>query len=392
MKVPAVSGDNSLNDMTVYRKKKKRFKIIRNLIILAVIAAIAAVVFIFRDDIAQSLRGIATRFGSGAAQGQGFPMKLPGSSQYKLLPVGNDFALVTDTYLYIYNSSGGENVSFQHGYVDPSASADANRVLIYDRGGHDFALYSPTAQMYKLSVSDEVIVSAYQKGADRTAVVTSGGRYSNTVYVYDGNGKWLYTRKFIDENVMQADFSDDGKYMYLTLVRSDNGDIKTDICKYDISSEDAEIWKCTISDGIPLGFEVNGSTVTAVEDNAIYSVNAEDGSQIGRYSYNGELLDFDIGSDANVLVMDYYTGGGKTVKVLDKSCAETAGADGYDSIAEMMISDSEICILSGRDIIRTDLSLKTLGQAHLEHDFTEFIKAGPLYLMLGYDTIEKANL
>ncbi|MCH5323776.1 MAG: hypothetical protein J1E39_01060 [Eubacterium sp.] len=393
MKVPDIpKEDNSLNDMTVYRKKQKRIRLIRNLIIFVVVITIGVLVYVFRNEIAEPFRGIANRFGSQSAEGQGFPVRLPGSSQYKLLPVGDNFALITDTYFYTYNSAGGQNIAVQHGYVNPAAVTNAKRTLIYDRGGHDFAVYSANAEIFKLSIDDEVIVSAYIGDNDKVAVVTSGGRYSNVVYVYDGSGKWLYTRKFIDENVMQADFSDDEKFMFLTLVRSDNGNIITDLCKYDISSEDNELWKYSISDGLPYGLDVNGDIVTVIGDNAAYSINSDDGKQNGSYAYNGELLDFDIGNNANVLVLDYYTGEGKTVTVLDKCCAETKTVSDYDLISEILISDGEICILSGRDMFRTDLELSVQKETRLEQDFSSFIKVGSMYLMLGYDTISQADL
>lgn len=393
MKVPDMpAADNSLNDMTAFRKKKKRLKILRNIIILAVIIAIGVVIYIFRDEIAKPLKGIASGLTGQTAQGGGFPVKLPGSSEYTLLSVGNDFALVTDTYFYTYNSAGGQEQAVQHGYVNPAAVSTEKRALIYDRGGHDFALYSSGAEMFKQSVNDETIVSAFIGAGDKSAIVTSGGRYSNVVYVYDGTGKWLYTRKFIDENVMQADFSDDGKYLFLTLVRSNTGDIVTEVCKYDISSEEKELWKYSISDSLPYALKVSGNTVTAVEDNAVYSLNADTGEETGRYSFDGELIDFDIGESGGVYVLDYYAGNGKTVTVLDNTCAEVSEKGGYDTISDIKLYDSEMCILSGRDIVRVKQDFTEISKARLEHDFSAFVRAGSMYLMLGYDTIEKANL
>ncbi len=394
MKVPdnTPEQNDSINDMTAYRKKKKKFKIIKTVVILAVVVALGVCAFIFRDEIIKPFKGIFSGFSSSNVQGGGYPVRLPGSSEYELLAMGDNYALITDTYIYAYNNAGGQSLAEQHGYVDPCGASNDRRVLIYDRGGHDFALYDNDSNIFKLTVDDEVISSAYIGEDGRIAVITSGGRYSNVVYVYDDNGKWLYTRKFIDESVMQADFSDGGKYLYLTVVRSDSGDIVTDTVKYDISTEDGELWKYTISDGIPYALDCSGGAVTIAADNALYSIDPESGKETGRYNYNGELVDVNIGENADILLLDYYTGEGKTLISLDKTCTVNAQLNGYDTIYDTVITGNELCILSGRDIIRLDLKLNELSKARLEEDFSTLIRAGSLYLMMGFDKIEKANL
>ncbi len=115
-----------------------------------------------------------------------------------------------------------------------------------------FSLFNKTSEIFKQNIPDEVIVSVFLGSSEHTAVVTSGGRYSNVIYVYDGSGKWLYTQRFIDDDVMQVAFSDDNRFIYVTRVTSDNGDIVTKLSKYDITGDGTELWTQTISDCVTL--------------------------------------------------------------------------------------------------------------------------------------------
>ena len=60
-KNPLEQQNNDINDVTLYRKKKKKAKLIRNFIIWLVIVAAAVPVWIYRDTIFEPLRGIASR-------------------------------------------------------------------------------------------------------------------------------------------------------------------------------------------------------------------------------------------------------------------------------------------------------------------------------------------
>ena len=247
-KKPLEQQNSDINDVTLYRKKKKRAKLIRNLIILLVIVAAAVPIWIFRDTIFEPLRGIASKIPTTTTDSTGYPIDLSGRSDYSFYSMSDSFALLSDTYLYSYSAEGGQIFALQHGYVNPMAASNAKRIVIYDKGGHDFSLFNKTSRIYNLSIQDEVIVSVFLGSSEHTAVVTTGGRYSNVIYVYDGNGKWQYTQRFIDENIMQAAFSDDNRYLYITRVCSESGNIVTKLSKYDISGEGSEIWSAVIGD------------------------------------------------------------------------------------------------------------------------------------------------
>ncbi len=389
LKVPDIPNENNdINDVTLYRKKKKRAKRIRNLIIIGIIAIAAVLVYIYRDVIFEPLRGIASKVENTTTSDEGFPVDLPASSDYRFLPLSDSFVLVTDTYLYNYSVSGKQNFALQHGYVNPMAVSNSKRVLIYDKGGHDFALYNKSSEIYKQKIEDEVIVSAFISDNEHVAVVTTGGRYSNVVYVYDGNGKWLYTHKFIDDSVMQAAFSSDNGSLYLSRVKSDNGDIITEIAKYSMSGDGEELWSYRISDCVPIALKASGNTVTVIGDNVLCGLDADTGEEKGKYTYSGDIVAFADLPDTAVIIFDDYSGSSNTVTVFDKSCNVLASAAAPSKVYGLAAESGNVYVLSGRSVSVYDNKLEITQDIQLDDDYSAFVKIGSALFLMGYDTIE----
>lgn len=384
--------NSDINDVSLYRKKKKKAKRIRTLIILLVIIAALVPVWIYRDTIFEPLRGIASRIQTTTTESAGYPISLTGRSDYTFCSMNDSFALLSDTYLYSYNENGGQNFALQHGYVHPMAVSNSKRVMIYDKGGHDFSLFNKTSEIYKGSIEDEVIVSVFLSNSEHTAVVTSGGRYSNVIYVYDGSGKWLYTQRFIDDNVMQVAFSDDNRYIYVTRVTSDNGDIVTKLSKYDLTGDGTELWSQTISDCVSLALSINSNILTVTGDSEVLTYNSESGELIGNYSYKGTIENFDTSTPQKVFVIDDYTDDGKKLILLNEKCEVTASVAVTADVKRIRVGDNTITVMTESDMTQYDYSLESVKKTLLTDSYSDFIKVGGSILLMGYDSLDCIQL
>lgn len=391
-KNPLDEQNNDINDVTLYRKKKKRAKRLRNLIILLVVLVALVPVWIYRDTIFEPLRGIASRIQTTTTETAGYPISLTGRSDYTFCSMNDSFALLSDTYLYSYNENGGQNFAFQHGYVHPMAVSNSKRVVIYDKGGHDFSLFNKTSEIYKNNIENEVIVSVFLSNSEHTAVVTSGGRYSNVIYIYDGSGRWLYTQRFIDDNVMQVAFSDDNRYIYVTRVTSDNGDIITKLSKYDITGDGTELWTQTVNDCVSMALSLNAGIVTVTGDSEIRTYNAESGEQTGNYSYQGTIENFDTSSAYKAFVFDDYTGDGKKLVLLDEKCEVTASAAVSSDVKRIRVQDNAVTVMTDNDIVQYDTALASVKKTLLTDSYSDFIKVGGSILLMGYDSLDCLQL
>ncbi|MCM1488086.1 MAG: DUF5711 family protein, partial [Firmicutes bacterium] len=237
-------NDNSskkVSDLMAYKKKRKQKSLIVKLIAVLAIFILAIVIAANFSAIVEPLRGIASKIETKTSDEVGFPIKLSGSASYSFDSFGDNFSLLTDTYLYTYGMNGGQNFAFRHGYSNPIQYTNTKRVLLYDKDYYGFSLYNKTRQLYSERLEDKIVFASLG-GDDTAAVVTNSDRYSNIIYIYDGRGEWKYTRKYIDENVMNVQFSSDERYIYVCVMGVENGEIYTAVNKYDTTAETDAVW------------------------------------------------------------------------------------------------------------------------------------------------------
>ena len=105
-------------NLTSYRHNKSRNKSIFKLIIVFVIALAFVLVWYNASTIFEPLRGIASKIENRTSYDVGFPVNLPGSTEYSFKASGEIFSLLTDTYLYTYKTTGEQiyalTVSYTH--------------------------------------------------------------------------------------------------------------------------------------------------------------------------------------------------------------------------------------------------------------------------------------
>ncbi len=200
------------SDLTAYRKKRKQKQFYKKLVIASAALIVIVVIAANFSSIIEPLRGIASRIETKTSEDVGFPIKLPGSASYSFDSFGDNFLLLTDTYLYIFGIDGGQNYALRHGYSNPNRCSNTKRILLYDKDYGNFSLYSRSSVIYSADVEEKIVFASLSSN-ETAAIVTNSDRYSNIIYIYDGNGEWKYTRKFLDENVMNVEFSGDERYI-----------------------------------------------------------------------------------------------------------------------------------------------------------------------------------
>ncbi|MBQ9383033.1 MAG: hypothetical protein IJT87_02230 [Ruminiclostridium sp.] len=380
-------------DLTKYRKKKKQSKNLVKLIIALVAVIAFAIVWLNADTIFEPLRGIASKVETKTSYDVGFPIELPGSSEYTLERFGDNFALLTDTYLYAYDKSGGQLYALKHGYNSPEISTNEKRILLFDKSGYTFALYSRSSLIYQKTLEDKIIYTCV--GSDNlAAVVTDSSRYSNVLYIYDDGGNWRYTRKFADENVMQVSFVGDGEHIIVSTISSANGDIVTNFYKLSIKSTEGSVWYRSLkNNSLPCGLYADKSCVLCVCDNAVISLDTATGSTNTVHTYSGGLQHFSICGLGCALHCLDVSSGRNTLTVLNSSAEETAYGFVSSGTSCLTFDEDGIVLLEGTRLRIYDAELENENEmALVNDDHTKFVKIGRDLFLLGYDKINTVNI
>ncbi len=375
-------------NLNVYRKKKRSAKNVLKLTAIGLVLVVFAYIWVNADTIFEPLRGIASKIETKTSSDVGFPISLPGSAGYSFESFGNNFSLLTDTYLYTYETSGAQIYALRHGYASPVQVTSKRRILLYDKSAYSFGLYNKTSQIYEKKLDDKIICGIIGEN-DMAAIVTGSSRYSNVLYVYDSGGNWKYTRKFADENIFAMAFPEKGDYIYISTVGVDSGEIVTCFYKLSLKSEDGYEWKYSVrSNSLPCGMFADSGRVVAVCDNLVVTLNASDGSLIGDFSYNGTLRDFVIsGANTAIYYNDVSSNRNMLVSLNEKN--EALAAIQLSSNAQQLLLDGGLYVLDGASVKHFDIqTLEVLQTVQMESDYSAFVKIDGELFLLGYDVVD----
>lgn len=379
-------------NLTKYRKKKSRTKRLLKLSLFLVCAAAFLYVWFNADRIFEPLRGIASKIETRTSNEIGFPITLPGSAGYSFERFGENFSLLTDTYLYAYETTGRQIYALRHRYSNPSQATSSRRILLYDKAAYSFAVYNKTSLIFEQTVDDKIVYGFIAEN-DMTAIVTNSPRYSNIIYVYDSGGNWKYTRKLADENVMQVGFAGND-HLIVSTVSVDSGEIVMNYYCFSIRSAEGYEWKYSFKGNtISFGMYVDNDKVISVCDNRVLSLGASDGELLGEYRFEGELRDFEITANRTAIYYNDVSSNRNLVTVLN---GDLSPADTYSvtsAVQRLILDGSRLYVLDGTKlkIFGEDLTEEQRTVA-LSEDYTDFIKIDGSVYLLGYDAVAEERI
>lgn len=379
-------------DLMEYRKKRKQKRLIVKLLIVGLIFVAVIVIAINFSSIIEPFKGIASRIETKTSDDVGFPIKLPGSASYSFDSFGNNFLLLTDTYLYTFGMNGGQNYALRHGYSNPTQCSNSKRILLYDKDYNDFSLYSDTSLIYSIKL-DEKIVFASLSNNDDAAVVTNSDRYSNIIYIYNGKGEWRYTRKFIDENVMNVCFSSEEKYIYISTINVKNGDIFSTIYKYDTTSETEAVWTYKLpSSCIPVDMYVKNGRVYIIYDNYVLALNEADGAVAGDAAISGTVQCCDFSGSNNSLVYLDSSTNRKVLSIMNNDLTVLSTKVVNTTINRITEDGDNVYLVESGKLSGYNSSAEAVLEKQLSDDYMSFIKIGKNVLLLGYNSVDIETL
>ena len=380
-------------NLTKYRKNKDRKKNLPKLILTGILVIAFAYVWINADRIFEPLRGIASKIETRTSTTVGFPIDLPGSAGYSFEPFGENFSLLTDTYLYTYETTGKQIYALRHGYSNPAQLTSDRRILLYDKASYAFALYNKTSLIYEKTLDDKIIGGALGDN-DMVAIITNSSRYSNVLHVYDSGGNWKYTKKFADENIMQVSFANDSEHIIVSTISVDSGEIVTNYYRYSIRSTEGSDWHYSFrGNSLPCGLFTDGRTVISVCDNKVLAIDYSNGELRGEYSFNGTLRDFALSSEYSALYYNDVSTNRNTIITLDSSAQPISAVNAGSNAVKVLLNEEKVYVLDGTQIkIFGSSLLETDSVIPLTEDFSDFIIISDSVYLLGYDTVNTERI
>lgn len=373
------------NDMNKFRRKRRRKSFaVRGIVFLVVLVAVILIAANWRKLI-EPFKDAALNPGDG-----GFPVSLPGSTQYVMGELGENFYLLTDTYLYTYNAVGAELFGIQHGFQNPASDSNNRRVIVYDRNGTEFKVFSRTSEIFS-NVTEDSIVFAKAGSVERSAVVTTSSRYSNYLYIFNGEGKQIFRWASPNEKIMQVYFGPNDDSVFVAVVGEREGDLQTSVLRFDFTNSESESWRTFLGNDVSFSLERCGDGIYAVTSGGAFLLNEQTGEITAQSEFTRQVVGVSE-TDGLRAVFFRDPGSNGEIAVAYSETLDAAAAITPDTVTAFDVCDGNLYILSGSKLYAYNSMLECTKTHTLDDEYSDIKIMNNCAYLLGYNTVQRVAL
>lgn len=270
-----------------YQKISARYRILKWTALAALAAFAVGMIFIFKDQITLEnfrylMRNVDFEIDAG--------VELDNDLVYVADPDNvfegyRDYlAVVNPETLTIFDTEGGVACKEELGYSRPIVSSSKKHLLVYDRGGRAYSVYSYFAREH-LQTLDYPLSNAVMSDSGVYALVTESRDYEGVVYIYSSGFK-LMNRVMKNKRISAVDLTDAGDEVLIAAYYTDqSGRTVSEITVLPTATsesrllftvEDAMVYSCS--------FLEDGSFMLVCSDGVRFY--GADGKSVATVTYN----------------------------------------------------------------------------------------------------------
>lgn len=382
---PKVEKRDERNDINKYREKKKRNKAKTRGLVFLLIAAVIVLVAVNWKTIISPFKDIGLNLGEG-----GFPVSLPGSTRYVLGEMGENFYLLTDTYLYTYNGEGAQIAEIQHGFQNPASSSGDKRTLVYDKNGSVFNMYSRSQKIFTGNVDDSIVFGKMGNN-ERCALVTTSVRYSNYLYVFNGEGTQIFRWASPEDKIMCVCFGNGDKSIYASVVGEHSGELTSSIVRFDIDNAESEVWRTSIGNGITYSLEFCDDGIYAITANGAVLLDEKTGEIKAKNTFTREIAGILETDRIRTVIFRDHASNGETAVAYDSKLEPTASVS-INNITAFDVSGGVLYVLEGNKLCSYNSAMEGTRVYELDDEYSDVKVIGNYAYLLGYNTVWRVEL
>lgn len=376
-------------DIVELKNRKKRRKRLFRLAVVFLFMLVIYALYMYRDIWLPKLKGIGKHYQTIVNDGRlaegNFPIEI-NSGDFQI-DYGNDtIFLLSDAYIYYYNTDGGREKKRQHPYTNPVLDVSGKCAIIFESGGDEFTVECEDEVLYSKTPSQNIVFARVSsKGC--AAVVTTSGNYACELIVYDKNGSIIYSRSCKDR-ISDISFNSDSTGCVVSFLGAQNGKLVTSAIEVKFDKKES-VWESPTVDtfgitvkGYSSGAAVIGSEACAYIDN--------NGQIASYYKYDGSFAGGDSsGGKTAVIIND--DDRRKYTMALFSSAGEPLLIDFDSPLKYVQVRDGLAFVMSQKEIKAYDFTGALRSTAEINDSYSEFRRGDDYIFLVSYDHIDRID-
>ena len=379
------------NDVRKLRKRRKRKRFVKNLLLILAVLVFASGVYFSRGLWLPYFEGILERgfADDGDAAAENFPIDISNRTNVRIGGMDNCWVMFSDTSLSVRDNNGRELHSVYLPYSSPVVETSSRRTLVYDMGGYNLCVVSRTGEVFSKRLENQILFAVVGEHGN-IAVVTSTDKYASYLTIYDKNGTEVF--HWADGNLITAialDDSGDGCIVTSSYVLG--GCFKSVVSELDFSMTEI-VGKTIPVNTLCLDIEyTRDNGFWLIGDSALYRY-GEDFSLSYTYEYIYDLTKYAVSGDVCGMVFNPAGTNSIYLTLFDAELEQPTEITYNEKIHSIEAYDGKIYFNTSTRLNSVDSLGMLVGTSPLDAEYESFVVNGDKAFLLGYRSINKAEL
>lgn len=380
-------------DVYAQRKQKKRKRYLRRAVAFFCIAALIIVIFQKRDVWMPKLEEISIRHQSvhennGVLSEGNFPLTISSNTAYQTATMNNLLLILSDAYLYLYNTDGSMLARRQHAYGSAMLQAAGNYAMVYESGGTHFRLETTGKTLLEKNLSDPII---FGRVSDKgyTAVVTASETSACKLLVFNKKGKQIYARSCVEE-LTEVAFHTESDGCYAVSIHAEDGKLKSVVHNYDFAQTD-EKWTSQPLDMLCISvYNTKGDDVFVLGDTCCAYLSLA-GAALSTYDYPDALVCGDSYNGISAVLLRNEEKRTNSVVLMNKN-AHAPNVLSFDSEVKYVHVNQDtgsITVQTRSEITSFSPEGTQIARTGISDTYDSFLRIQSELFLMGYDRIDR---
>lgn len=379
------------DDIVELKNRKKRQKRLLKLLSFTVVAAICVGLYHYRDEWLPLLRGIGKQYQTIRNDGKlaegNFPIEINGGAEYQLKYSDDTLFLLSDAYIYYYNTEGGELKKRQHAYSNAVLDTSGGNALVFESGGDELVVENEDEIMYSKQY-DENIMFARLSADGYAAVVTTSANYACELMVYNHKGEPIYQRNCV-ERISDISFTGDSEGCVLSYLGAENGALSTKVQKI-VFTQKEEIWTSPLIDALGLETFVDGDGAFVLGfDSCAYVDNK--GQISSYYDYDGDFAGGDSKGGRSAVILNDEERRKYSLVLFEEGGASPVTVELSAPLKHVAVYDGLAYVMSEEQVCAYDFAGGLRSIADINDSYSEFRRSRDYVFLMSYNRIDRID-
>ncbi len=330
---------------------------------------------------------------TGGASGEGYPVAITGSSVLSMEAFNSDAALLTDTSVLIYNTSGALLTERSHTYADPMLRTAGNYLLVAELGGERYTLGTRKETVCEGTAGNTIRSASVDASGQVALAVRSSQSYMSEVVVKSRAGKEIFHWYSVDLTVVDVALSANGKRVAVLGLSAEGGEMKSTLLIFRLSGkkDTAEYTFSAVGPMMTSLHYYGNDNVAAVGDTAVWVCSPGDKEPAVLPFENATLLGYAFSERGiGVVTRGFGESRGGTLSVMTPAGKKGAQVDFTGDFRHLAAADNGFYLLTDTTLYSAD----TVGfakQTAVASDGLQVVEMNGRPLLLGLTQISRCS-